>query len=411
MKSIFRIFVFELKNYFTKSYILTMIFSIIIFAVFGSIPSIIQFISSQNGNTQSQVQELKIDGTLLIKNESKLDEDIILEKFSEKFKNYNVELTNLKNDEIENQIREDKIKYAFVIEDESKFSYYVKNRYTNDDLFDSGNKLINEIAKSKYLNENKISQNTITEYNDIKYAGKIFVSGVDYISGYIFTILAPVIIIFLLIFFGPLVSLNIAKQKESRIMEVMFTITKPEYIIIGKVFATTIASVIQVGVLLGSIFIGNLMSSGKIPLEISEMFNIPVDKFLYVILFLILGFLLYMFLFGIVGILADKPESTPQLSQIITLVPSILTVVLVNLISNGMMDTLLVKIASYIPFVSPMFMLARIILGLASNYEVLISCVILLISIILVGIISGRIYRFGIISRGKTFRNFLKTKN
>ena len=73
-------------------------------------------------------------------------------------------------------------------------------------------------------------------------------------------------------------------------------------------------------------------------------------------------------------------------------------------------DTLLIKVASFIPFTSSMTMLVRVALGSVSNFEIIISLVILIISTILTAFGAAKIYRLGTLMYGNPIklRNALK---
>ena len=70
-------------------------------------------------------------------------------------------------------------------------------------------------------------------------------------------------------------------------------------------------------------------------------------------------------------------------------------------------DSLLIKIASFIPFSSSMTMLIRVALGTVSSIEIIISFIILLLSTILIAIGAAKIYRLGTLMYG----NPIKLKN
>ena len=68
--------------------------------------------------------------------------------------------------------------------------------------------------------------------------------------------------------------------------------------------------------------------------------------------------------------------------------------------TSGSVDSLLMKICSYIPFTSPMAMFTRIAMSNVPVYEIVISTAILVLSVVFVGIISAKIYRMGVLMYG-----------
>lgn len=69
-------------------------------------------------------------------------------------------------------------------------------------------------------------------------------------------------------------------------------------------------------------------------------------------------------------------------------------------LSSGSVDSVLMKVCSYIPFTSPIVMFTRIAMSSVSVYEIVISIVILIASVIGVGFISAKIYRAGVLLYG-----------
>jgi ABC-2 type transport system permease protein len=68
--------------------------------------------------------------------------------------------------------------------------------------------------------------------------------------------------------------------------------------------------------------------------------------------------------------------------------------------STGEVDTLLMKVCSYIPFTSPMAMFTRIAMSTVPIYEIAVSIVILIASVIGVGVLAAKIYRVGVLMYG-----------
>ena len=70
--------------------------------------------------------------------------------------------------------------------------------------------------------------------------------------------------------------------------------------------------------------------------------------------------------------------------------------------SSGNVDNTLMKVASFIPFTSPMAMFTRICMSTVPLYEILISIAILIGSTIGVGYVAAKIYRVGVLLYGTT---------
>ena len=123
-----------------------------------------------------------------------------------------------------------------------------------------------------------------------------------------------------------------------------------------------------------------------------------VNIIIYLILFLIGGFLFYAALNAAIGSAVDNVQDASQLQSIV-MVPIILGLVMsMSVVSDP--NSTLSTILSMIPFTSPMTMMTRIPFGIPT-WEIITSLVILYASFIGMVWIASKIYRVGIFMYGK----------
>ena len=135
--------------------------------------------------------------------------------------------------------------------------------------------------------------------------------------------------------------------------------------------------------------------------QIQGFFNIPVDLFVYMLVFFALGFLVYAFLYAAVGSTASKMEDINTSVLPITFLFIIAFMIVVFAMAGGNVDTTLMKICSYIPFISPMAMFTRICMSTVAWYEIAISIAVLIGSTVGIGFLSAKIYRVGVLLYGR----------
>ena len=113
-----------------------------------------------------------------------------------------------------------------------------------------------------------------------------------------------------ILLYGQMVATNVATEKSSRAMEVLITRAKPTSMMFGKVLASCLAGLIQLIAVFGSalVFYNINKSAWGDNMIIESIFNIPVTLFVYMLVFFILGFLMYAFMFGAIGSTASKLE-------------------------------------------------------------------------------------------------------
>ena len=207
-----------------------------------------------------------------------------------------------------------------------------------------------------------------------------------------------------ILLYGQMVATNVATEKSSRAMEVLITSAKPTSMMFGKVLASCFAGFIQLVAVFGSalIFYNLNKSYWGDNMIIDSIFNIPPELLVYMLVFFILGFLIYAFMFGAVGSTASKLEDINTSVMPITMLFIVAFIVVMTSMSSGNVDNTIMKVCSYIPFTSPMSMFTRIAMSTVPWYEIAISIAILVGSTVGIGVLSAKIYRVGVLMYGTT---------
>lgn len=195
-------------------------------------------------------------------------------------------------------------------------------------------------------------------------------------------------------------------------MEVLITSAKPISMMFGKVIASCIAGLVQLGAIFGSalLFYNVNKSHWGDNMIIDSIFNIPPELFAFMLVFFLLGFLIFAFLFGAIASTVSKLEDINTAVQPITFLFIFGFMVVIFSMTSGSVDNVLMKVCSYIPFTSPMAMFTRIAMSTVPWYEVAISIIILIGSTIGTGILSAKIYRVGVLMYGTApkIKNIIK---
>lgn len=215
-----------------------------------------------------------------------------------------------------------------------------------------------------------------------------------------------------ILLYGQMVATNVATEKSSRAMELLVTTARPTSMMFGKVLASCLAGFSQLVLIFGSAILFYNINRAKLQNPIiSSIFDIPIELFIFMIVFFVLGFLIYAFLFGAIGSTASKLEDINTSVMPITFLFIIGFMVVVFSMSGGSIDNLAMKICSYVPFTSPMAMFTRIAMSTVAWYEIAISIAVLVGSVIGIGVLSARIYRVGVLLYGTPpkFMKIMKT--
>lgn len=401
VKQFGKILKFEFKNYITnKVFIGVTLFFVAVIAGVMFFPSIKDIFKKEDSNNIPDVSgDLPV---MLVISDTKENSEAVREAFAATFTNYEVKVADTDIEGVKAQIASGEAECAFVLDSLTSYTYYVNNL----SMYDNNTAIADEVLRSIYR-VNALVQGGFTpeEASAILTApieGRIENLGIDQMQNFFYTYIMIFALYMVILLYGQMVATNVATEKSSRAMELLITSAKPTAMMFGKVIATCLAGLIQIVAIFGSALLffnlnGDYWGGNAI---VSSIFGMPAGLFVYMLIFFILGYLIYSFMFGAVGSTASKLEDINTSVMPITMIFVAGFMVVVFSMSSGNVDTVLMKVCSYIPFTSPMAMFTRIAMSTVSIYEIGASIAILVVSVIGVGILSAKIYRVGVLLYG-----------
>ena len=293
-----------------------------------------------------------------------------------------------------------------------------------------------EIENLEQIIEDVKASVTLTTYrNDLQEEGKeeeATSSGVAYMLG---LVLGMMLYMFLLIY-GSMVMTSVIEEKGSRVLDVLVSSVKPFELMMGKILGVASVAVTQIAIwavlvcglsatvlpalmpedmmqTVAAVEAGTITSAeAGMDADMLSALSLATDPmklvmmFLWLVLFLVGGFLFYSAMFAAVGSAVDSIQDANQLQTPIT-VPIILALILAMSVFNDP-DSSLAFWGSVIPFTSPVVMMARIPFGIPT-WEIVLSLVLLYASVAGMAWVAGKIYRVGVFMHGKkpTFKELL----
>ena len=231
--------------------------------------------------------------------------------------------------------------------------------------------------------------------------------GKDGLQGVVFSYVILFTMYMLILLYGTNVATSVAREKDSRTMELLITSTKPRTLILGKVTAAGLMGVIQVLSVLAFAGLGILISKNYYPPELLSVIfgQLGLDLIFVYTIFSVSGYLLYLFIYASMGSLVSKVEDVSKAVAPITyvfIIAYIAATMAMQFPSNK-----IIVLSSYIPFVSLFTMPIRYMLSNVTLLEVTISMGLMLIVTYALAQISIYIYRYGSLNYG----NKLKIKD
>ena len=289
---------------------------------------------------------------------------------------------------------------GFVITSDTTFTSILKNK----DLYSFSSQILKGLLVSIQTDRNLILAGIdplkVKEASNVQVTINEVVLGKDANNSFLISYILMLAVYMLVILYGSFVSTSVAREKDSRTMEILITSTKPDALIIGKVFANGIAGLIQFSFLLAVALIGFFLNQANYPAEVSQMLfgSLSWDAAFVFFVFTSLGYLLYLFLYASLGSLVSKVEDVGSSVSIITML--FMVAYMIATIGMNMPDSLMIKIASYVPFTAILSMPIRYFMTAVPVFELLISLGLMALTTWLLAVMSIRIYRLGSLSYG-----------
>lgn len=215
------------------------------------------------------------------------------------------------------------------------------------------------------------------------------------------TMIISVILYMLIIINGQMASMNVAREKNDRTMELLITSTKPSHLINGKVFASFVLSLIILLALGLGTFGGYLINREVIGDFLANM-SFTLDPMIIVIalLYFILGYIMYLYIYAALGATVSSTEELSTAVAPITMIVVFVYFGTIFALSNSDPNNILLKVLSFVPFSSMFTMHARYALTQVPMVEVAISFGILLVTTIILSLLSVKLYRSASLNYG-----------
>ncbi|MDO4523303.1 MAG: ABC transporter permease [Eubacteriales bacterium] len=400
MRQFKTIFGFEMKYYLkNKIFVGVTVFLLIAIAGIMFFPRVSMLFRLQESENESADR-----ARLYLSVNAQLDAEMLENIFAESFPEYEISRVEKSDADMKKVILEDEGSCGIMIKEATDITYYVNNL----SLYDS-NVYTAEAAMQKYYQmeamlEKGFSAKEVGDIFAVQIHSEIEKIGTDQSQNFFYTYIMIFALYMVLLLYGQMVATNVATEKSSRAMEVLITSAKPVSMLFGKVLASCLAGLVQLLAVFGSAILFYQMNRsywGDNPI-IASIFAMPPQLFGYMLIFFVLGFLIYAFLYGAIGSTASKVEDINTSVMPITLVFVAAFMVVILSMTSGNVDTLLMRICSYIPLTSPMAMFTRIAMSIVPWYEIVVSVGILVIAVAGIGVLAAKIYRVGVLLYGST---------
>ncbi|WP_313120226.1 ABC transporter permease [Proteiniclasticum ruminis] len=397
MKNLLTVFQFEFRGLLKKkSFVITTLIVCLLALIGTSVPTIMKTFEGEDAPVEEPGENL---GTLgIVIENSALEEDVLKERLP----GFTLEFFTSR-EALQEKVLDGTMDSGYIVTSPSSYTAVVKNvsMFTGGDfLFDEMLRSYNEDLALEKEGYNPSEVKEILQGISIERAEEVL--GKDSQSNYYVVYVLIIVLFMIVMFYGNNVATLVAREKSDRTMEILVTSTHPNSLIIGKVLASGLAGILQAGLIALSLFGGYLLNRGNYSPEIQEFLKLSIDpKLLLVFLFFgTTGYFLLLFLYASIGALVSKVEDVPSATTLVTMFS--MAAYFISLFTLNFPESLVLKVASYVPFTSFMAMFVRYAINSISFLELALSYGILLGTTAAIALLSVKIYRYGTLNYGNS---------
>lgn len=399
MKQFFTIFKHELAQYFkNKVFVITTLILILAVSGFLFAPRIGEIINKSKNAESSEEKKSEV----LVKSDN-ADLEKLLPAIAASFPQQNVKITNDSVDEIKKRIKDQSVEFAFVLSSNLKSYTYLANvSALQDSNLNTMDNLLKTLYSHAYLKKRGLNDTQIAEVQNPNITHTIESISEDGTKNFWYAYVMVFVLYMVIMMFGQKVAMSVVTEKTSRAMEVLITSASPVALMFGKILASSVAGIFQITAIFGSAFISYNINKSYFETNavINTLFNFPASLVGYLLIFFLLGFLIYSFLFGAMASTVSKIEDLSSVVMLIQIIFVAGFVVSTNAMTSGDVNSELMKGLSLFPLTSPMAMFTRIAMSEVPGLEILLSVAFLILATVLIGYIAAKIYRVGVLMYG-----------
>ena len=376
-----------------KSFIISTLIILVIIIVGINIPNILKLFtdSSETG-----------DKLLIVDSNNVFEGN--LSSLEQMNTGYEVQISNenISFDDIKSKIENKEIDDAIIVEqtdDNIKIRYIVESTTMMAGVPENVISAINTIYSNMQISKLGLTEEQIASITP-NFEYSLEQTEEQEVQGNVLAIMLLSIVLFYAIYFCAYqVSSSITTEKTSKIMETLVTSTSPKTIVLGKTVGIGIVGLLQVCLLVAVALITayTCLEPGTLD-SILDMSNFTPYLAIITIIYFILGYVAYALMYALTGSTVSKPEDIQSANGPVAIIAVIGFYLSYFTMMNPTSD--LNVFASMLPISSPFCMPFRIMMGLASTTDVIISILILLVTIFIIARVAIKIYSNAILNYG-----------
>lgn len=219
--------------------------------------------------------------------------------------------------------------------------------------------------------------------------------------GFFFAVGVGTFVIFALMMYGQSILSAVVEEKATRIVELLFSSVDAFTLMAGKLVGISLVALTQFAIWMLMLLVVALYGAGALALGGMNVTLplLPLSAYVYALLFFALGFFVYATIYAVIGSIVTTEKEAQQIVVPLSLLPVVAISLAFPVIrSPGSSFSFWV---SMVPFFSPVTMLVRVVTETPPFWQLALSLLIGVATVVVMIWLAARIYRVGMLMYGK----------
>ena len=297
-------------------------------------------------------------------------------------------------------LAEGEVEVGFLLREDLSYEALYQDRAMQDERDSMFAQALTGLLKEKKMGDLGLSAQDYLAIEGSAAIGQTTVLGRNSLDNYFISFFLLLLVYIVVLMYGSSVSSIIAREKDSRTMEILITSTRPSRLIIGKVAAAGLAALVQFGGIILVGVIGFLLNKSTYPPELLMLVSgsLTTTYLLTYAFFTFFGFVLYLFLYAALGSTVSKMEDLASATSLVQFL--FIAAYILATFAAQMPGSALSVIGSIVPFTSIMVMPLRSAMSTVPLWQTLLAGALMLLFVAFFAYLSIKIYRWGSLNYG-----------
>jgi len=243
---------------------------------------------------------------------------------------------------------------------------------------------------------NELTKGVVLEPIKIGKGGERKKSGFE--KEYLSTFLFVMILYMTILLYGVSIMRGIIDEKSSRIVEILLSSVSPFQLMMGKILGIGLVALTQYGIWAVSALLVFLYGSAMGGM-IDYLSFLSPTTLIYFVVFFILGYFLFSAIYAGVGAVCNSEQEAQQIQTPVATFLVIPMMLAIFLIQNP--ESKAAVYLSFFPLFTPMVMFMRINTVTPPFYQILLSIILLVLTLLFLIWVASKVFRLGLLMYGK----------